>query len=83
LVARKSSPPTRDVSSSGNSYTVWNSAFRDNHTPSSRQRSRRTLLPNAEGSHHVPRRSTVGRGASPGSPRNPHIIQSGPASVSS
>jgi hypothetical protein len=36
-----------------------------------------------QSSHHVPRRPTLDRGASPGSPRCPHSIQNGPASVSS
>jgi hypothetical protein len=57
------------------------SPFSDNHLSSRHQRTRRTLPPDAEGSHHVPRRPAVDRGASPGSPRNPHIIQSGPASI--
>jgi hypothetical protein len=55
---------------------VWNSAFPDNRLSSSSQRSRGTLPPDVEGSHHVPRRPALDRRTSLGSPRNPRIIQS-------
>jgi hypothetical protein len=41
------------------------------------------LSPDTEGSHRVPRGPTVGRGATPGSPLNPHCNHGGPASISS
>jgi hypothetical protein len=45
-----------------------------NRLPSCSQRTRGTLPPDAEGSHHVSRRPAVDRGASPCSPWHPHIL---------
>jgi hypothetical protein len=76
LVAHRPSPPTRDVSLSHDfpGQTMWNSTFPDNRPPSHSQRTRGALSPHAEGSHYVPRRPAVDRGASPGPPRNPHSV---------
>jgi hypothetical protein len=62
---------------------VWNTAVSDNRSPFYSQQARGTLPPVTQSSHHVPRGPTLDRSASPGSPRYPHSIQKGPASVSS
>jgi hypothetical protein len=52
---------------------VKNSTFLDNCPPSCSQRTCGTLPLDAEGSHHVPCRPAMDRGASPGS-WHPHVI---------
>jgi hypothetical protein len=56
---------------------VWCSILTDNSPPPRGQWARGTLPPDTEGSHHAPRRSTLDRGASPGSPRNSYSFQGG------
>jgi hypothetical protein len=63
--------------------TMWNSTFPDNHLSSCSQWTLGTLPPHTKDSHHVPRRSTQDKRASPGSSRHSHLIQTGSPSVSS
>jgi hypothetical protein len=53
---------------------VRNSTFQDNRLTSRSQRTRGTLPPDAEGSHHLSRRPAVDSDASHGSPRHPHNL---------
>jgi hypothetical protein len=62
---------------------VWNTAVPLDRPSTCSQRAHGTLPPDTKSNHYVPCGPTVDGGASPGTPRNPHGIQNGPAGVSS
>jgi hypothetical protein len=63
-------------------HAVWHSALADNRLRPRGLRTRGTLPPDIESSHHVPHGPAVDRGASPDNLWNPHGIQ-GPAGIGS